>query len=650
MENLTSQSNPQFMRIGTSDFLSLITGKDPYVDKTYYIKQLLTAESKMVLLTRPRRFGKTLLVSTLEQVLLGRQELFENFQISTAFPKFTFESSHVIRLNFLRTGIIPEDFDSILMSKIQALADNYGIVLNEKHSANAIYKLIEQLYKHYDSFNLPSSRQFQSTRESAIPDIPQVAILIDEYDDPLVKTFKNENKFSNIRDTMFNFFSAIKDAEENNMIRFGLITGITRFTDFLDFFSMANIIDITYLPFYSSICGFSIQEIKTNFITQIDAVCARLKAKKIMSPHLTSDDFLKTLEEWYDGYSWDGDSKVLNPYSVLNCLKFGNFEQFWYKSSRPGFLRQLMSLDDEYFKLFNRDISYESIPAQTVGEISSHAALLQTGYLTIDRIAPADDDKNSVGPIKYFLSIPNKEVRRSFASEYLMPIIYPNISGDTKTGLTKLYKDFSNAFVNRESDKAAELLSIIFDYIPYDLHVKKESYYKTIILQSLCFSKSKVTFERKSAKGATDIVLETINDVLVIEVKYTKPSKTINTSTKQDNTDSINVSVEINNDDRTIIQSIETKTDEKPRQMYSSELVNSMIHGDPFDYPNIPEPDLKIQKKLDGGITRAFKQISTRDYAKGFLGQGKGVWTVAISIVGPIEVQIEYKEVNVENS
>jgi hypothetical protein len=379
----SSNNKPKTIATGVTDFDFLIKSGGAYIDKTWYIRELLTCMSPMFLLTRPRRFGKTLLVDTIEQALLGNKKPFEGLYICSNEAQYDFLGSHVIRLNLYLPGRDASTFDALLKYNIQQIADRYGIKLPEVNSANSLNCLIEKLYYSYGSIHLPLEG------EPAMPDMRKVAVLIDEYDSPITSNLHNPEKLEIARNVMFDLYVTLKTANEAKQLRFVLATGITKFKEFSDFSVNSILDDITYDPKYSAVCGFTLDEIRDSLKNEIEERLPLFVESDQIAPNSSTNDLLDLLTEWYDGYSWGNYPKVLNPYSVLKCLKNVSTGRHWYNTGSPSLLQNLLKQNDNYFSMFDKDITYQgSIPEQDISNISPHVALLQTGYLTIDLQAP----------------------------------------------------------------------------------------------------------------------------------------------------------------------------------------------------------------------------------------------------------------------
>ncbi|MDR1041946.1 MAG: AAA family ATPase, partial [Deltaproteobacteria bacterium] len=625
--------------IGESDFQQLIHDNFIYVDKTKSILSLLTRKSRRFFLTRPRRFGKSLLISTIEDILHGKEELFKNTYISKPEAKYDWKKYHVIRLDMSSFGNNCRRFDKNLTNEIRDIAEMHGVRLKEKESGPAIVKLIKKLFRSFNEIPLVIDDKISSV----MPDMPKVAVLIDEYDFPLVTNFKNPKFLETIRDQLYQFYAQLKSVLSK--IDFLFITGITKFSMLTSSSGMNAVKDISFGSQFATICGFTREEIEFHFTDFLISAHKDLIANNELSRLSKPADVLDMILEWYDGYTWDGETNVLNPESVLNFFDTNSFGRYWYDTGGPNFLEQLQYQNKAFFKMFAKNVSYKgTITRANIGKLTPLSSLLQAGYLTIRK--PTAPDRSQLKDT-YDLVIPNKEVRISYAEDYLIASLYPDLDHNSlnRENLIDRYKDFCNALGAIQPKEAQKQLSSIFAAFPHVHHPKKnivdrEFFYKSHMLPALYYADAIVTAEKREAGGAPDFVLEMRHgDVLVMEVKYSKLTDSAdseNILTPSAHQDSVET-IPTGDQDR-VQESADTAsgTDFHPGNRETSALLTTKKEL----------KDKMIASLLDGGIRRAFKQILDYQYARKYLGGKNAVYAVAVSIVDRFHVKIEFKRLN----
>ena len=354
--------------IGQQYFKSIRKGNAVYVDKTQYIYELCSPLDKGYFLSRPRRFGKSLTLDTINELFSGNRDLFEGLWIedkwdwSVTFP--------IIRLSLDAIGH-KDGLKQALISALNKKASAFGLSLEGTTPGQAFQELIEGVVEKTGK---------------------QVVVLIDEYDKPIVEYIDpyNLEKANEQRDTLKEFFSILKDASKH--IRFLLITGVSKFSKVSIFSDLNHLIDLTLIPQYSALCGYTQKELEYYFEPFI----------KSMPP-----DTLDRMKLWYNGYSWDAENFVYNPFSVLNFFQQKRYSNFWFATGTPTFLIKLMRKRFEY-KLEQTEVNdfiLESLTLKNFDELDLNSLFLQTGYLTIKEIT----DEGT-----FILNYPNEEVKRSF--------------------------------------------------------------------------------------------------------------------------------------------------------------------------------------------------------------------------------------------
>ncbi|MDR1312242.1 MAG: AAA family ATPase [Deltaproteobacteria bacterium] len=302
--------------VGEESFLRLIGHNGVYVDKTGLIYELICGPNGSVpkFLARPRRFGKTLLMDTIQRIFEGRKELFAGLEIERRIGD-KWDAFPVIRLSMNNTSPEPALFEESLLQILKESAKtNNHISLKSSHPSGAVMELVNRLTRRYARRIKPSvSGDWTGLKLS---EAGNVVLLIDEYDFPLIHNIGKPEGQEEIRLALHAFYSSIKGCA--NFLRFVLVTGVTKFRQLSVFSGMNNMHDISLNKDYAAICGFTREEIESAFAQHLEPALAGLKLNSEISQDSTKDDLVESLLKWYDGYSWDGDSRVLNPFSVMN--------------------------------------------------------------------------------------------------------------------------------------------------------------------------------------------------------------------------------------------------------------------------------------------------------------------------------------------
>ncbi|MDR1041643.1 MAG: AAA family ATPase [Deltaproteobacteria bacterium] len=640
MENNDVHNPNPLNRPGHTNFSRLIRQGDIYVDKTSIIQALLTDKFNTVLLNRPRRFGKSLLISTIEHILKGDKEKFKTLDIGQDDSGYVWKSSHVIRLDMSKYGTNAKILANDLSVDLHDMAEESGICLYSTGSGASLAELIKKLYRNYKDIPLKRADDIVQA------EIPYVAVLVDEYDYPLVMNLNRPKTLNKMRKFFAEFYASLKSVSE--MTRFVFIAGITRFEEFTSFSGMNRFGDISFNPEYSKICGFTQKEIEKNFKDDLNKAHESLKADKSLGCPNSSEEILSLLMDWYDGYSWDGKNRVLNPVSVLYFFDSFEFGRYWYDTGAPSFLQELQIKDEKYFNNFSNSSDFRvSITYPQTKKMSPASSLLATGYLTVDK-AEGGTYKGHVAKT-YHLAIPNMEVRMSYAQDHLVGNLYPNISDDEQTRFVNLSKKFCSSLCDIDADDAADCLSSIFAGIPYDYHSGLESFYKSHMNTALAFARGFVFAEKHSGDGRPDFILETRRQVLVIEVKYSK-------------SDDPSVNVTLDNPDRQLEDTVDGGKSGSSSKSGETDVQGK--DGDNDGSAPIKAGDRKSGGAggsgtggnggplalLNNGISAAFDQILHNAYALEFLDGTKDVWAVAVSIVGRTGVKIQFKEIKRKQS
>jgi len=464
--------------LGIQNFREIITGDYIYVDKTKYIYNLFN-EAKYYFLSRPRRFGKSLLLDTIGEVFGGDRELFKGLWIYGS--DYDFKKHPVIRLDMSNiSNSSPSVLEASLLDDLVIITEIEGIGITDQNPANVFKRLIIGLYKKYDQ---------------------RVVVLIDEYDKPILDHLSDIETAVANRQVLRGFYGILKSMDP--YLCFTMITGVTKFTKTSIFSGLNNLFDITMSHEYANICGIPIECLDEYFGEHI----AYLSSCKIFPE---TDNIHEKILEWYDGYSWDGASKLLNPFSLLNFFMQKRFGSYWYTSGTPWFLIDIIKNKPASFvALKNLEIEEWMLDAFDIQKIEAEPLMFQTGYLTVKDVVPTDGS-----PI-YALDIPNYEVRNAFNLHIVSGLTE---SGDVGAGRAQI--EIGRALGRGDLQKMLEMLRGLFASIPYNLHVDLEAYYHSIFYAVMSMLGFDMDVEVSVSKGRVDAVLELENKVYIMEMKY----------------------------------------------------------------------------------------------------------------------------------
>lgn len=452
-----------------------------YVDKTKYAYDLITG-GRRFFLARPRRFGKSLFVSMLKEVLQGNKDAFDGLWIANS--DYAWEPHGVIVLDFSGLGIYDvASFNKGVCLELQRIADNYklSLTLDNISPESAIKDLVIGLYKKFGS----------------------VSILVDEYDNTILHSLHNIENALAIRDVVRRFFATIKSLDEK--INFVFITGISSFAKAGLFSGMNNLQTITFNPQYAGLCGYTEQELHESFKDYIQSWATVLNQ---------SYDLLSAeIKKWYNGYRFSkSEITTYNPFSIMHALAAQEFKNFWFLSGTPSFLVKLMkkeytTLDIATFGKF--EMSEDALGVIDVNAMPLVVILYQAGYLTI---IDYDPDGHY-----YKLDFPNAEVKISFQKYLLEAILHVDASH-----IESLARRFKVALQKNNIPELKEAMLQLFSHVPYQLHMKEEKYYHSLMIMLCIASGIEVNSEYSTSDGRIDLVLHLPKIIYVAEIKFNK--------------------------------------------------------------------------------------------------------------------------------
>jgi hypothetical protein len=462
--------------IGIQNFEQLRTLKNVYIDKTALVYQLVST-NRIYFLSRPRRFGKSLLLSTFKAYFEGKKELFEGLAMEKLEAEWV--KYPVLYISFAVSKYTSvQSLQEVLNIKLKEWEEKYGRDESEKAYSSRFAGIIRRAYN--------------KTKGT------QVVILIDEYDSPLLDSQQNEELRVALRTTMRDFFSPLKDATE--YIRFLFITGISKFSQLSIFSELNSLKNISMDATYSSICGITETELLTQMKEDIQALA---KANKE-----TYEEACAHLKRQYDGYHFSEDSEdIYNPFSVINVLSDKKYANYWFSTGTPTFLIELLQqMNVDLPDLESNVVDAETFDRATENITNPLPVLYQSGYLTIKSYDSYSD--------MYTLGYPNEEVRVGFIRGFIPSYLHILES----TGVS-----FSGLFVGdlkrNNLESCMERTKAFFASIPYDLNNKTEKDFQTNFYIIFRLMGQRVDTEVKSAIGRADAVLKTHTHIYVFEFK-----------------------------------------------------------------------------------------------------------------------------------
>ena len=454
-----------------------------YVDKTEYIYRMTHTDGTYFFLSRPRRFGKSLLVSTFQSYFEGKKELFEGLAIEklekewNEYPVLHFDLSKGKHME-------NEQLEEYLGYLLEDYEQKYGIENHRNGNNNRFNDLIEVVY--------------QKTGK-------QVVVLIDEYDAPLLDVAHDMENLDVLRNTMRNFYSPLKGNE--SMLRFVFMTGITKFSQLSIFSELNNIKNVSMKVPYAGICGITKEELLTQMSDDIDELAENLE--------LSREDTIEELKSHYDGYHFCWPSPdVFNPYSLLNCFADGEMDSYWFGSGTPTYLiekmREFHVLPSQLGRVRAKAASFD---AATERMTSLTPLLYQSGYLTIKDYEKKID--------VYTLDFPNKEIEVG-----LFDCLLPGYLGAGIDAGRVVIADISTYINSGEMDEALQMLADFLETIPYCDNTHYEGHWQqTLYIMFALLTNYSIHVEQRTAKGRIDVTMETADTIYVMELKFNKSAE-----------------------------------------------------------------------------------------------------------------------------
>ncbi len=462
--------------IGIQTFENLIREAYYYVDKTHYVHHL-TSQGKYYFLSRPRRFGKSLFLSTIKAAYQGKKELFQGLYLEESWD---WDTAHpVVHISF-----------------------GSGVVRNTQELQTTFYEI---LYDHSRQYDIEYAKESLKGRFAELmPRLHEqygcgVVILVDEYDKPILDNIEKPDTAVAIREELKNYYSVIKDADP--YIEFVFITGVSKFSKVSLFSGLNNLEDITLHKENSALCGYTQNELETVFADRLENVD------------------LEKVRQWYNGYNWLGED-VYNPFDILLYLKTQEFSNCWFETGTPNFLIKLLhSKKYAIPALETIKASEKLLGSFDVDRIEIETLLFQTGYLTIKSV------HNMAGTRRFCLGYPNLEVKQSL-TDSLLTYLTGTLAESEKVKFSAF-----DALVANDLDSLRDIFQAFFASIPHDWYRRNqlagyEGYYASIVYCYFAALGLDVHPEEPTNIGRIDLVIRFEGRVYVIEFKVVELTDT----------------------------------------------------------------------------------------------------------------------------
>ncbi len=470
--------------IGIQTFEEIINRQLLYIDKTEYIYRMAHSGGKHFFLGRPRRFGKSLLVTTLQSYFEGRKDLFRGLAIEqlekewTEYPVLHFDLSGGKHME-------KEQLERYLAFILQAEEKKWGITHPQMDANSRLIDLINTAYEKTGK---------------------QVVVLIDEYDAPLLDVAHEDTQLDTLRNIMRNFYSPLKYSEAK--LHFVFLTGITKFSQLSIFSELNNIKNISMDEPYAGICGITEEEMLTQMSEDIDLLAEKLK--------LTREQTVERLKAQYDGYHFTWPSPdVFNPFSLLNCFADGKLDDYWFGSGTPTYLLNMMRKYDFLPTDLGENawVGKKQFDAATETMTTIMPLLYQSGYMTIK-----DYDEDSR---LYELAIPNNEIRVGLFGS-LLPHYLDRNSAKGNTAIARM----SVLIRQNKMEEGLQLLADFLETVPYCDNTHYEGHWQqTLYIMFALLTHYRILVEPHTAKGRIDLTLETATTIYVMELKFNKSAE-----------------------------------------------------------------------------------------------------------------------------
>ncbi|MDE6547940.1 MAG: ATP-binding protein [Muribaculaceae bacterium] len=468
--------------IGQQNFRELRENGCIYVDKTSFVEKIANNGSQYWFLARPRRFGKSLFLSTLEYFFKGERELFHGLFINGT--NWNWQAYPVLRLDlnvdkYKKKGLLDKVLDNYF-SKWEQL---YGVEEVAETYSLRLGNIIEAAHKKTGC---------------------KVVILVDEYDKPLVGNLDNDENFEHYREQLASVYSNFKSSAEH--IKLVFLTGVSRFSKLSVFSDLNNLRDITFSEDFADICGITEPELHQYFKGGIDSLAANYGT--------TYDEMCIMLKEYYDGYRFaKKGSDIYNPWSLLGALADKSISNYWSRTGDPSIVVEpLKHLDVDLERTLNSRFRFRTLEGMDLKNADPTALLYQAGYLTIKHYDFRTDTVS--------LGVPNKEVKEALF-EGLLPLYIKVKRGEPLRVVFDIVEDLREGL----PEKLVKDLDIFFSGIPYDMKMDNENNLHNAIYILLTLIGTETETEVRTSNGRIDLVIKTPDYIYIIELKFDKSSQ-----------------------------------------------------------------------------------------------------------------------------
>ena len=479
----------QKLPIGIQIFEKIRINNYIYVDKTEHLVGLIE-NGECYFLSRPRRFGKSLTLSTLEAMFEGKSELFKGLYAEEWVKEQAKNPNPVIKLDMSNLGAY-EDKKELNQSIINYLVcyyiKKYELDISAQDTSGDVFlDVISELYKKFGS----------------------VVVLIDEYDKPITDNLNNLEKAEEMRETLSKFYIVLKGCP---YIKFVMVTGVSKFSKVGVFSGLNNLKDISFAKKYSDIVGYTQKELEDNFFDWIKIASEELS--------MSEDELLIKIKRNYDGFSFDGRTRVYNPFSILNFFSDQEFNNYWYTSATPSFLVNYLKMHqiDDIEEFRHLEVPLDFTDEQEIEKATPESFLYQAGYLTIEKKERKDEK------ITLTLDYPNEEVRKSISRLFLKDIY--KIKKYIPLG--DLLWEAIKALNEGNIEKIVEIFNNPLNKIPYN-DFPKEYWYRSLFVMLLRGGAGVTSFQESYSKdGRSDLVIPFDDKIIIIEFKFAQNSKEV---------------------------------------------------------------------------------------------------------------------------
>jgi Predicted AAA-ATPase/PD-(D/E)XK nuclease superfamily len=449
-----------------------------YVDKTELIYNLTQGGGNTYFFSRPRRFGKSMTLSTLKSIYQGEKHLFEGLWIEDKWD-WT-RRNPVIHIRFANLDYRDNGLEVVLLSLLNETANQYGIALTQNKFGWAFDELIKKLAEKHG----------------------KVVILVDEYDKPIIDYLEtpNHNIAKENRDKLRHFYACIKDNDHN--IELFFMTGVSKFSQTGIFSHLNHLKDITMDDEFATLVGYTQEELVDNFDEYIEKAALKIELDK--------EALLSLIKTWYNGYSWDAVTSVYNPYSVLLFFARPSFEPHWFSTGSPKFLIDIIK-ERGMFDFNQLKVNGMILDSYDIENLDIRTLMFQTGYLTVK--------KKDVRTGTYLLDYPNQEVEKAMSNQILALMTGKQFID------TPLF-NLQDAFLDGETERVVQILNSMLRDIPYQLlQYDREAFFHSLVHIIFRYIGFEIESEVNTSNGRMDAVVQTESRVYIFEFKIKKTAE-----------------------------------------------------------------------------------------------------------------------------